>query len=169
VSARRGHPTEAEVDGHRVRIMVREGSAGAFQVQLDERVLEVDACPAERGFLSVLVGGESFLAGVEARAEGYSVTIGHAVFEVTLTAATDVGAPARTATGPARLKAPMPGKIVRVLVELGASVAAAQGLVVMEAMKMENELRSPRAGRVRALHVREGQTVEAGQAIADVE
>ncbi|MBI3932606.1 MAG: acetyl-CoA carboxylase biotin carboxyl carrier protein subunit [Acidobacteria bacterium] len=63
----------------------------------------------------------------------------------------------------------MPGKIVRVLVGAGDEVGAGQGLVVMEAMKMENELRAPRAGRVRELPVREGQTVETGALLALVE
>jgi len=70
--------------------------------------------------------------------------------------------------GPARLTAPMPGRIVRVLSESGASVVAGQGLVVIEAMKMENELRAPRAGRLLELLVREGQAVEAGALLAVV-
>src|SRR5207249_3257894 len=61
----------------------------------------------------------------------------------------------RGPAGPARLVAPMPGRIVRVLAEPGQEVEAGQGLVVMEAMKMENELRSPRAGRVVEVHARE--------------
>ena len=56
----------------------------------------------------------------------------------------------------------MPGRIVKVLRERGAEVAAGEGLVVIEAMKMENELRSPRPGRVQEVAVREGQAVEAG-------
>jgi biotin carboxyl carrier protein len=62
----------------------------------------------------------------------------------------------------------MPGRVVRLLVASGADVAAGQGVVVIEAMKMENELRSPRAGRVRELPVREGQAVEAGALLAVV-
>jgi biotin carboxyl carrier protein len=56
----------------------------------------------------------------------------------------------------------MPGRVVRVLVEAGKDVEAGQGLVVVEAMKMENELRALRAGRVTEIAVREGQTVETG-------
>jgi biotin carboxyl carrier protein len=63
----------------------------------------------------------------------------------------------------------MPGKILRTLVAAGSPVEAGQGLVVMEAMKMENELRAPRAGTVRAVHVQEGQTVETGTLLAVVE
>ena len=64
--------------------------------------------------------------------------------------------------GPARIIAPMPGKVVRVLVGAGETVAARQGVVVVEAMKMENELRAPRAGTVRDVRAIEGASVEAG-------
>ncbi|RPJ54475.1 MAG: hypothetical protein EHM24_31740 [Acidobacteria bacterium] len=63
----------------------------------------------------------------------------------------------------------MPGKIVRVLVAPGDHVAARQGLVVVEAMKMENELRAPRAGRVKDVHVAEGALVESGRLLVVVE
>jgi biotin carboxyl carrier protein len=63
--------------------------------------------------------------------------------------------------GPQRIVAPMPGRIIKVLVKTGDSVAARQGLVVVEAMKMENELRSPRAGTVAEVRVTEGMSVDA--------
>jgi biotin carboxyl carrier protein len=71
--------------------------------------------------------------------------------------------------GPQRLTAPMPGKVVRVLVAPGDEVLARQGLVVVEAMKMENELKAARAGRVRDVLVAEGQSVEAGVLLVTVE
>jgi|SRR5688572_946236 len=64
-------------------------------------------------------------------------------------------------TGPRSIVSPMPGRIVKVLVREGEVVAAHQGLVVVEAMKMENELRAPRAGQVSAVKVIEGMSVEA--------
>jgi biotin carboxyl carrier protein len=66
------------------------------------------------------------------------------------------------ASGPQRVVAPMPGKVVRILATLGQTVAARQPLVVVEAMKMENELRAPAAGVVSQIAVTEGQSVEAG-------
>lgn len=72
-------------------------------------------------------------------------------------------------TGPQRITAPMPGKIVRVLVAAGDEVKARQGLVVVEAMKMENELRAARDGRVREVSVVEGQSVDAGAILLVVE
>jgi biotin carboxyl carrier protein len=163
---------EAEVDGQAACIGVREQAEDRFHVTVQGRKLDVDTRLVRPGFLSLLIDGRSYLAGFERLPAGYVVTIGHATFVISLAEPTGtrsaLSAP-RAAAGPARLKAPMPGKIVRVLVELGANVAAAQGLVVMEAMKMENELKSPRVGRVLELHVREGETVEAGQPIAVIE
>ncbi len=72
-------------------------------------------------------------------------------------------------TGRVSITAPMPGRIVRVLGAEGDSVAAGQGIVVMEAMKMQNELKSPRAGRIASLSAREGETVAAGAVLAVVE
>jgi len=79
---------------------------------------------------------------------------------------TGAGAPT---SGPQRVVAPMPGKVVRVLVKPGDDVKARQGLVVVEAMKMENELRAPRDGRVRDVAVAEGQSVDAGAVLLVVE
>ena len=73
------------------------------------------------------------------------------------------------ASGPQRVLAPMPGKVVRVLVKPGDEVKARQGLVVVEAMKMENELKAARDGRVRDVTAREGQSVDAGAVLLVVE
>jgi biotin carboxyl carrier protein len=75
-------------------------------------------------------------------------------------AARDRGGPADIA-GPSVVVSPMPGRVVKVLVAPGDAVAARQGLVVVEAMKMENELRAPRAGQVSEVRVREGAPVDA--------
>jgi biotin carboxyl carrier protein len=69
--------------------------------------------------------------------------------------------------GPATLRAPMPGLVVRVLVEAGQDVGVGAGLVVLEAMKMENELKAPAAGTVGAVRVRAGEPVEKGQVLVD--
>ena len=67
------------------------------------------------------------------------------------------------------IKAAMPGKVVRLLTAPGAAVEAGQGLLILEAMKMQNELRSPRAGVVAALRVAEGDTVSTGQVLVTLE
>lgn len=71
--------------------------------------------------------------------------------------------------GPQPVRAPMPGKVIKLLVKSGDQVAARQSVVVVEAMKMENELRSPKAGTVAAINVTEGTLVEAGTVLAVIE
>lgn len=73
------------------------------------------------------------------------------------------------AGGRATLTSPMPGKVVRLLTTVGEEVAEGQGLVVVEAMKMQNEVQAPRAGKVTEIKVTEGQTVNAGEILAVVE
>ncbi len=74
-----------------------------------------------------------------------------------------------TVEGKVVVRAPMPGKVVKVLVQPGSAVAEHQGLIVIEAMKMENELFSPRAGKVTGVFVQEGQTVEGRAELVSVE
>ena len=157
---------DATVEGRTIRVEVR-GGGGRYSLSLDASPLEVDLVPTGRHFASLLVAGESHEVGIEKRPEGFVVHFpGDAVSVELAEAARGVTAPVRRAHGPARLTAPMPGRVVRVLEATGAEVAAGQGLVVIEAMKMENELKSPRAGRVLEVAVREGQAVEAGALLA---
>ena len=76
---------------------------------------------------------------------------------------------ARHAHGKQMIVAPMPGRVVRVLVAAGDEVAARQGVIVVEAMKMENELRAPRAGRVKEVNVSAGTSVDAGRVLVIIE
>jgi biotin carboxyl carrier protein len=125
--------------------------------------MEVDLVETGRSFSSLLVGGESHEVAIEKGAEGYVVHFPADAVAVALSeSARGATAAAARPSGPARLTSPMPGRVVRVLRGPGSEVAAGDGLVVIEAMKMENELKSPRAGRVQDVAVREGQAVEAG-------
>jgi len=161
---------EASVAGRVIRVDVK-GQDGRFTVALDGQPREVDAVDTSRGFLSLLVEGRSHEVGLTPTPTGYTVVLGDDILSVDLAATTrTTGAPVRrAASGPLRLTAPMPGKIVRVAVVVGQEVTAGQGLVVMEAMKMENELKAPRAGRVKDVGVQEGQAVESGALLATLE
>jgi biotin carboxyl carrier protein len=160
---------DATVDGRSMRVEVRGGD-GRYLVLLDGAPLEVDLRETGHHFVSLLVGGKSYEAGLEKRPGGYTVVLTDDVVTVDLVEGTRGAAlPAKKAGGPSRVVAPMPGKLVRVLVAPGQDVAAGEGLVVVEAMKMENELRAPKAGRVRDVPVREGQAVEAGALLVVVE
>ena len=160
---------DATADGRAFRVEVRPVQ-GRYQVTLDGRVMEVDLQETPGGFVSLLIGGKSYEAGLVKRPNGYTVVLPDDAIDVELaTAAAGAASVKKTAGGLAEVRAPMPGRIVKLLAAPGQEVAAGQGLVVMEAMKMENELRSPRAGRVKDLHVRERQTVDTGALLAVVE
>jgi biotin carboxyl carrier protein len=153
---------EAAALGRSLRIGVRARGAG-YVVELDGRQIEADLVGAERGLMSLLLAGQSHEVAVERDGADLVIHFPARSIRVTLADGTSVSAaPLRRAGGPTRLTVPMPGRVVRVLVTAGAAVEAGQGLVVIEAMKMENELRAPRAGRVEEVAVREGQAVEAG-------
>ena len=125
----------------------------------------------EPGVYSVLLDGRSYEARVEATAEGLVVVIDGYRFAI------DVRDPRRFSRrhagrggeGVQTISAPMPGKVVRVLVAPGDAVEAGQGLVVVEAMKMQNEMKAARAGRVRAVSAKEGATVAAGEVLVTIE
>ena len=161
---------DATVDGRTLRVEVR-GRDGRYVVTLDGRALEVDHQETGPHFASLIIGGRSYEAGLEKRPDGYDVVLAEDVLHVELRGASQgyQAAPRKADGGPARILAPMPGRLVRVLVQPGQQVEAGDGLLVMEAMKMENELRSPRAGRVAELLVREGQTVETAALLVVVE
>src|SRR6185295_11934483 len=152
---------DATIDGRTVRVEVR-AREGRYVVTVDGRLLEVDHQETGPHFASLIIGGKSYEAGLEKRPDGYNVVLAEDALYVELRGASrGAAAPARKAdAGPARILAPMPGRLVRVLVQPGQEVREGDGLVVVEAMKMENELRSPRAGRVAQVPVREGQAVE---------
>ena len=159
---------DATVRGRSIRVEVQGGS-GRYTVRLDGRPLEVDVVRTGRHFASLLVGGESHEVGIEKGDEGYEVVLpGETVTVDVAEAGRGPSLPASPPHGPSRLTAPMPGRVVRVLEALGADVVAGQGLFVIEAMKMENELKAPRAGRIQEVAVREGQAVEAGALLAVV-
>lgn len=185
---------EIEVGGRMRTVSVerlkRDGGAGmAFRVIIDGTPHLVDAVRADGGALSFIeLEGEPAARSSDqpdppkagGKSHRVSVTEG-AAGELTLTQADGLvratvngrrsrrGGEVAGAAGEQRILAPMPGKVLRVLVQPGQDVAARQPLVVVEAMKMENELSSPRAGRVKDVPAVEGQSVEAGRVLIVVE
>jgi biotin carboxyl carrier protein len=151
--------------------LVRVGQR--WRCSLDGKALEADAVEVGPGVYSVLMGGESFEVHVEPRTEagvsGLRVVVGSREFSAVVRDPRQWrrrrGAAAE-AEGRQQVLAPMPGKIIRVLVKTGDSVEMKQGLVVVEAMKMQNEIRSPKSGVVERIMVTEGQTVNTGEVLA---
>lgn len=146
-------------------------SDGKLRFLLDGQPLEADAVEVARGIYSILIGGESFEVRTEAAAGKLRViSRGREMFA----AVRDPrqwrrrGGATLEAEGRQQIIAPMPGKIIRVLVKAGDTVETGQGLLVVEAMKMQNEIRSPKSGKVERLSVVEGQAVNAGEVVAVV-
>jgi biotin carboxyl carrier protein len=145
-----------------------EASRVAFNV--DGRLVEADAIRISHGAYSILLGGRSFEVTAEETSIGLLFHANGREFHVEVfdprSWRRGRGAGIEV-EGRQQLIAPMPGKIVRVLAAVGQQVNAGQGLLVIEAMKMQNEIRSPKSGTVEKL-AREGQTVNAGEILAIV-
>jgi biotin carboxyl carrier protein len=176
----------ARVGERELQIEVAPRGGGRFTVTLDGRTREV-ARRGEGALLWLSIDGEAREATVVrqtsgaasaagsspgARAEAeYGVEVSGRPYTVTLLdPLRRASAPARTdVEGPVEVRAIMPGKIAALLVKEGQEVRSGQGVVVVEAMKMENELVAPKQGRVTRIRVRPGETVEAGSALFIVE
>jgi biotin carboxyl carrier protein len=171
---------EIEVNGrpHAVKV---ERTGSKFRIESDGRVDVVDVARVDRHTMSLLVLGDretshevSILEGLEPGTLEVHLRAGVVQTRVSGApgqrrwSAKDAAAPG-AGTGPQRVIAPMPGKVVKVLVSAGEAVEPRQGLVVIEAMKMENELKATRAGHVKEVHVTEGTLVEAGRLLVVID
>jgi biotin carboxyl carrier protein len=148
-----GHTLIVRLDGRAMTAAATPVGKGRWGLRFPDTGAEHDVvvvAGAEPGVLDVLVGGVA----VSARLR---------------TGPRDLRRGASGHDGPARIAAPMPGKVVKVLVVVGQTVTARQGVVVVEAMKMENELRAGRDGIVREVLVAEGASVEAGTPLVVIE
>ena len=146
--------------------------AGSWRCLLDGSDVQIDAVLAQPDVLSLLVAGKAYQIRRERIASELQIWVGDEPY------AAEVSDPrslrnrktrADSGKGPRPLVAPMPGKVVRFLVAEKSAVEAGQGVVVVEAMKMQNEIKSPKKGTVLRLAVAEGAAVNAGDVLAIVE
>ena len=160
-----------DVNGERVALALEEGGVRIGDGFVHAHLADLEGTPVQL----LTLGGEVHRVAVRSGDTRGSYTLwidGHryhvdALDERTRTIR-DLTAGATGNKGPRPLVAPMPGLIVRVQVEVGDRVEAGQGLIAMEAMKMENELRSPSAGAVKAIHVVQGQAVDKGTVLVEL-
>ena len=142
----------AEIAGRRYELEARDLGVGAYLLLHEGTVYQCRVGPGARGVWEVRVGGRTYGVSLAdpKRLRGAQGAVGHD-------------------GGRAEISSPMPGKVVRVLVEEGQVVEAGEGVVIVEAMKMQNELKSPKSGTVVELRASAGSTVNAGDVLAVVE
>jgi biotin carboxyl carrier protein len=155
------------------RVVEIERDANGLRVLCDGQPVVADAVEVAPHTFSILVHGQSFEVRVAPSLDGkLKVQTGAQEFTAEVI---DPRAWSRRhqggaeAAGRQQILAPMPGKVVRLLVKAGEHVETAQGLIVVEAMKMQNEIRSPKSGIVGRVLAKEGQAVNAGELLAWVE
>ncbi len=136
-------------------------------LDLEQEAGNASVVETSPGVCSVLIGTRSFTAyllpdGVQVDGQRFVITVADPRDRSVL-------AEKRSASGPFELRAQMPGKVVKLLVEPGSQVEAGQGLIVVEAMKMQNEMKAPRSGKVAQILVREGSSVAAAEKLMVIE
>jgi biotin carboxyl carrier protein len=144
------HRIEASVGGRLYSLEAKEVRPGLYWFSWNGQSVEAAVIPSDEGYTVSILGGQVSVELLDARKALRRAA--HADHD-----------------GVAEVRAPMPGKIVRVLVVEGAEIEEHQPVVVMEAMKMQNEIRSPKRGKIRRLEVKEGDTVNGAALIALIE
>ena len=143
-----------------------------WKCKLDGRELPLDVVSAQDGMLSLLLQGKSYDVKQETVGAGSNVVVGQERFSASVRDPRSFRSRRRSGAseqGVMKIKAPMPGKVVRILAPAGSQVEMGQSVLVIEAMKMQNELKAPKTGVVKKINVGEGAAVDAGQALAEVE
>jgi biotin carboxyl carrier protein len=148
-----------------------------WQVAVDGRTIELDSeqlasvQQVEPGVYSVLLNGASYEIRVVETSQGLNAEFAGRRFAVEVSDPRDASRGSRASVGSGRqnITAPMPGKVVRVLVDVGDEIEVGQGLVVVEAMKMQNEMKASRPGQVMEVRASAGETVGAGDTLLILE
>jgi len=156
----------------KTRVIGLERDGPGWRVTLDGRPVAVDAVEIAPNTLSILLDGKSFEVSVTPSPDG-KLILQTGSQELTAEVIDPRAWSGRRhghveAEGRQQIVAPMPGKIVRLLVKVGDHVEAGQGLMVVEAMKMQNEIRSPKSGTVERVLAKEGQPVNASELLCVV-
>ena len=162
----------ATIDEKEVKVAVQQTGVHQYTVTIDGREHVVDAQQVQHGLWSVLLGQASLEVDVDGKDDAYEVLIEGDCYKFSLVSEQRravMRAGGKGAAGKAMVTSPMPGKVVKLLVIVGEEVKTDQGVVVVEAMKMENELKSAVAGKVKEIFVEEGQVVESGAKLLLVE
>jgi acetyl/propionyl-CoA carboxylase alpha subunit len=158
------------IDGKNYRLDLKREESG-WSCRLDGREVEVDAVLARPDVLSLRIGNQAYEVKCERVGGDLHLWVGSVRFAAEVRDPRSLRGRVRAVDdhGPKKLTAPMPGKIVRVLVSQGDEVETGAGVLVVEAMKMQNEIKSPKKGTIQKILVTEGAAVNAGDVLAIVE
>jgi biotin carboxyl carrier protein len=161
---------DVAIDGKSHRLELNRVDS-RWSCRLDGREVEVDAVLARPSVLSLRIGNLAYEIKCERVSAETHVWVGSARFSAEVRDPRSLRGRLSPVDdrGPRKLTAPMPGKVVRVLVAQGAQVESGTGVLVVEAMKMQNEIKSPRKGTIQKILVSEGAAVNAGDVLAIVE
>jgi biotin carboxyl carrier protein len=162
----------ATIGEREVKVTVKEIGVARYMVTGAEKEYLVDAHQVQDSVWSILYGTESFEVDVQGRDDEYEVLIGGDCYKFSLMNEQRkalIRAGGKGAAGKALVTSPMPGKVLTLLVAEGEEVQTDQGVIVVEAMKMENELKSAVTGKVKEIFVKEGEVVELGSKLLLVE
>jgi biotin carboxyl carrier protein len=161
---------DVTIDGKHYRLDLNRAD-GRWSCRLDGRDVELDTVLARLDVLSVRVGNMAYEVKSERVANEWHLWVGGTRFAVEVRDPRSLRGRARAGDdqGPRKILASMPGKVVRLLVREGDQVETGAGLAVVEAMKMQNEIKSPKKGTVQKILVSEGAAVNAGDVLAIVE
>jgi biotin carboxyl carrier protein len=161
---------EIAIDGNSHRLDLQHAE-GAWSCRLDGREVTVDAVLARPDVLSIRIGNKAYEVKCERVGSELHLWVGSVRYAAEVRDPRSLRGRVRAADdhGPKKLTAPMPGKIVRILLSPGAEVEAGAGVLVVEAMKMQNEIKSPKKGTLQKVLVSEGAAVNAGDVLAIVE
>ena len=165
---------DVSIDGKNYRLELdrgRDSSEGRWSCRLDGRTLEVDAVMVRPNVLSLRIGDRTYEVKSDRVAGESQICVGSRRFTAEVRDPRSLRGRPRAAdeNGPKKLTAPMPGKVVRLLVHAGSEIEAGAGVLVVEAMKMQNEVKSPKKGIVQKILVDAGTAVNAGDVLAIVE
>jgi biotin carboxyl carrier protein len=162
---------EVIVNGKSHRLEL-EKAAGGWECRLDGQAVNIDALITRRDVLSLLVDGHAYEIKREQTATDLRMWVGTTRFAVELRDPRSLRSRNQAAgdeKGPRKIFAPMPGRVVRLLVAENSEVEAGQGIIVVEAMKMQNEIKSPKKGIVKRILAIPGVAVNPGDVLAIVE
>ncbi|MGI8493795.1 MAG: biotin/lipoyl-containing protein [Pyrinomonadaceae bacterium] len=144
----------AEIDGRHYELEADEVEANVYLLKHENKIYQVFVSPGQNS------------------SEPLNVRVGTNNFEIKLSDPKRLRSSAGIAgatDGAAEIKTAMPGKVVRILTEKGAEIKQGEGVIIVEAMKMQNEMKSPKDGIVKEIRVAEGETVNAGDILAVIE